>query len=60
MPSLIIDILLNQQVSALSEIKALTDIHSTLNKSQNKSIDEARQELIAEYLRCHPLARRGH
>ena len=69
MPSPIISITLNQQVSASSENNALTDHRTQSPKTQEKSNWQSRsivrlttrpeRELIAEYMRCHPLVRRG-
>lgn len=66
MPSLIINITLNQQVSALNENNALTDHRTQSPKTQENSNREPRQatrlltapmrELIAEYHRHHPLS----
>lgn len=66
MPSLIIDIKLNQQVSAFSENAALTDHRSQQKKDQEKSNRQSRQvvqlltnperDLIAQYHRHHPLS----
>lgn len=58
MPSLIIDIPSFQQVIAFSKNAALTDHRRRSNKSQNKLSAKARKDLIAEYMRCHPLVKR--